>query len=317
MNKKYIIFIFVLSTAIVFGFHGKIASAQSQTSQSMLYVPLIGITSVPDPLTLPSGGGKVTYNYAVRNFLQGVPLTNIGVADDVCSPVTFVTGDDNNNGELDYNETWRYSCATQIYSTTADSATVTGTENNITARHTAYTTVLVGSTNPPPIVSIVNITKVAYPLSLPIGGGNITYTYKVNNPGVVPLGEVTVIDDKCHAMSGQLGDTNGNGLLDTDEVWTYTCRMNLTQTTTNTVTVTASASNLWATDSFSLTVKVKIPTASSTPNFPNTGTSPDLTTIVWEVLGGVLGLLIILLFFTRRIKDVITPDMMPNFFRKK
>ncbi len=301
--------------ASAFGLGGTNAFAQTQVSQSVLYVPLIGITSVPDPLTLPIGGGKVTYNYAVKNFLQGVPLTDISIVDDNCSPVTFVTGDDNKNIELDYNETWRYSCSTEISTSTESSATVTGTANDITARHTAYASVLVGSKNPPPIVSIINITKVAYPLSLPVGGGSITFTYKVNNPGVVPLSDVTVVDDKCSAMSGHLGDINGNGLLDINEVWIYTCTTNLTQTTTNTVTVTAFADGLKASDSFSLTVKVKIPVASSTPNFPNTGTNPSSQIVVWSVLGGILAILTAFFFLFRKNRIVDTGNM-PQFFEK-
>ena len=69
----------------------------------------------------------------------------------------------------------------------------------------------------------------------------ITFVYKVTNPGVVPLSDVHVVDDKCPAMSGELGDTNGNHLLDTNEVWIYNCSMDLKQTTTDTATVTAFA----------------------------------------------------------------------------
>ncbi len=316
MNKKYLVFISILFAVGVFGFGAQAAFAQTQTSQSVLYVPLIGITLVPHPLTLPAAGGEVTYNYAVKNFLPGVPLTDVGIVDDNCSPVTFVTGDDNGNKELDYSETWRYTCSMKISTTTESSATVTGTANNITAQHSAYSTVVVGSKEPAPLVSIVNITKVAYPLSLPVGGGSITYTYKVNNPGVVSLSNVTVVDNKCPAMSGELGDTNGNGLLDPSEVWIYTCTTNLTQTTTNIVTVTAFANGLKASDNVSLTVKVDIPEASSTPTFPDTGTNPSPQIIVWEILGGILAILIVFFFLFRKNKTVVDQGM-PEFFKKE
>jgi len=119
-------------------------------------------------------------------------------------------------------------------------------------------------------------------------------------------------------MSGELGDTNGNGLLDTDEVWTYTCITNLTQTTTNTATVSAFADGLKATDSFTLTVKVSIPVASSTPSFPDTGGSgPSLTNVVWGFLGGVLAVLIALFFLKKKRAPSMVPDGMPEFFGKK
>src|SRR6202035_5851777 len=99
-------------------------------------------------------------------------------------------------------------------------------------------------------------------------GGQITYTYRVNNPGIVPLKDVTVTDDKCSDMSGRLGDTNGNNLLDPDEVWIYTCTTTLTQTTTNTVNVTASANGFIALGNDTITVNVATPIAQTVPKFP-------------------------------------------------
>lgn len=300
MNKNYSIKKFLPALLLVFSFGVGIQSVFAQTSSSTLYVPLIGITSVPDPLVLPVGGGKVTYNYAVKSFIPEVSLSDVKVVDDNCRPVTFVTGDDNGNNLLDSSETWRYTCTTDISTTTESVATATGDANQITATHQAFATVIVGSTSTPPLVSIVSITKVAYPLSLPIGGGSITFTYRVNNPGIVPLSDITVTDDKCSAMSGELGDRNNNHLLDPDEVWVYTCTTNLTQTTTNTATVTGYANGLKAVDYFTLTVNVA--TSSSSPDFPNTGSDPDMNSIVWEILGGILAVLVVLFFVVRKRK---------------
>jgi hypothetical protein len=265
-------------------------------------VPLVGLTVVPVPLALPNGAGSVTYKYAVKNFVSEVGLTNIQVVDDKCSPIKFVTGDDNGNLKLDYNETWRYTCTTKLSQTTHSVATVTGHANSISAKHEAYATVVVGSNTPPPLVSIVNITKVAYPLSLPATGGKITFTYKVTNPGVVPLSGVTVVDDKCDSMSGRLGDTNGNNLLDTNEVWIYNCTTTLKETTTNTVSVTAFANGLLAEDHAALTVKVNSPISESVPSFPNTGVNPNMKIPVWLALSGILVTLVALFFLTQKTK---------------
>ena len=284
---------------VVSGFGYGAKSVFAQTQPNVLYVPLIGITSVPEPLALPKGPGKVTYKYAVKNFLQEAALTNVQVVDDSCNPVTFVTGDDNNDSMLDYSETWRYTCTRMLATTTQSTATAQGTANNLVATHNAYATVVVGLKDPAPLVSIVNITKVAYPLSLPSGGGDITFTYRVNNPGDAPLSDVVVSDNKCKAMSGKLGDTNGNNVLDTNEVWIYTCTTHLTQTSTNTVTVTASANGLRATDNATLTVKVDIPVTQVKASLPNTGTYPQQTLppkpYAWEVLLGVLSACVIFL----------------------
>jgi hypothetical protein len=299
----------LLIAALIFGCGANIVLAQD--SASVLYVPLIGVTLVPEPLALPNGPGDVTYRYAVKNFLEGMPLTDIRVVDDKCNSVKFVTGDDNGDTKLGYGETWRYVCTSTLFTTRESIAVATGHANDITATHKAYATVVVGSDNPPPLVSIVNVTKVAYPLSLPIEGGGITYTYKVTNPGIVPLGNVIVRDDKCSAMSGKLGDTNGNDLLDVHEVWIYTCTIDLKETTTNTVTVTAFANGLKAVDSATLTVKVDdsvvrpVPGFPSQPipSFPETGVGPGLKLIVWVILSVGLVMLVLLLFFMKYVRS--------------
>lgn len=299
MIKKSIIIIAVLA----FGIIGR--SVFAQTSSSVLYVPLIGISSVPQPSVLPSGPGIVTYNYAVKNFLVEVPLADIKVVDDKCGSVEFAEGDDDGDGKLDYNETWRYTCTAKVSITTQSVVTANGSANGLTATHKAYSTVVVGSKNPPPLVSIINITKVAHPFSLPKEGGQITFTYKVNNPGLVPLSNVTVADDKCSAMSGRLGDTNYNNLLDVHEVRIYSCATILRQTTTNTVHVSAFANGLKAVGEASITVTVD----QSVPSLPNAGTvvvagmNLKLKFVVWGILSALLSAAIALLFLLRKHKS--------------
>ncbi len=296
-SKKLIL---IIIAALALGYGAKSIFAQtSQTSQSSLYVPLIGISSVPQPLTLPNGPGNVTYYYAVKNFLRELSLTEVGVVDDKCSPVKFVGGDDNGDSRLDYSETWRYVCTTKVSETTQSIATATGGVNDLTATHKAYATVVVGSKNPPPLVSVINVTKVAYPLSLPAEGGQITFTYRVNNPGVVPLSDVTVADDKCSILSGRLGDINYNNLLDTNEVWIYACSAILRQTTTNTVRVEAFANGLRAVGEATITVVVD----QSVPSLPDTGwMNPTFKITAWGVMLGVLAALSITLILIKKNK---------------
>jgi hypothetical protein len=307
-SKKFIL---ILIAVLMFGCG--INNIFAQTNSDVSFVPLIGITSVPEPLSLPKEGGSVTYSYAVKNFIKEAPLTDIKVVDDKCSSIKFVTGDDNGDYKLDYNETWRYICTTKIYSTTESIATATGVANNMTATHNAYTTVVVGLNNPPPLVSIINITKVAYPLTLPAEGGDITFTYRVNNPGIVPLSDVSVTDDKCSAMSQKLGDLNGNNFLDTNEVWVYTCMTHLNKTTTNTVSVTSFANGLKAVGYATITVTVANPSLSEVgggpnlpdqaiPSLPETGVNPNLKIIVWAILSGVLSGLIMFFILAKKIK---------------
>lgn len=306
--------IFILTLIVILAFGVGLKSLHAETNTNPSYVPLIGISSVSEPQSLPKGPGNVTYKYAVKNFIQEIPLNDVQVTDDKCSPIKFVEGDDNGDAKLDYSETWRYSCTTKLSVTTQSIATAIGTANNLPAAHKAYTTVVVGSDIFAPQVNIINITKVAYPLTLPIGGGDITFTYRVNNPGVVPLDNVVVVDDKCGGMSNKLGDTNGNNLLDTSEVWTYYCKTKLSQTTTNTVKVEASANGLKAVGYATITVTVALPASPKGGNVPGSlpqaitisllaGTVLFLRIITWATLSIILAVLVIFYFLIRKNKS--------------
>jgi hypothetical protein len=69
-------------------------------------------------------------------------------------------------------------------------------------------------------------------------GGTVTYTYKVTNTGNDVLHAVAITDDKCSPVTGPTGD-NGNGVLDLQETWTYSCTTTLSVDTTNIASVTA------------------------------------------------------------------------------
>jgi len=52
-------------------------------------------------------------------------------------------------------------------------------------------------------------------------GSSVTWTYVVTNCGNIGLGDVTVVDDVEGAAFYVSGDTDGDGLLDTDEEWIF------------------------------------------------------------------------------------------------
>ncbi len=249
-------------------------------------LPSIDITKVPSPLNLPSGPGPVTYTYKVTS-LSKVPMNTVWVKDNKCSPVTYVSGDTNNNKLLDPTETWVYTCTKTVSATETDTATAHGYANGFDVYKTANATVVVGIPLTPPLIHIVKTPSVSV---LPAGGGAVTYTYKVTNPGIASLSNVSVIDNKCTGLPGLVvgnaGDVNKNGLLDPGETWQFTCQTNITQTTTNIGTAEGSANGLTAIDFAPATVVV------TPPGLPNTGLPPFEGFTRWNILALVGGVLV-------------------------
>lgn len=137
----------------------------------------------------------------------------------------------------------------------------------------------------------IEITKQASPTSLPVGGGAVTYTYTVTNPGTFVLSSVSVTDDMVSPVTYVSGDVNDDDMLQPGETWIYTATADLTATTTNTATATGSSNNVTATDTAIATVVVAgSDTATTTPTG---GLLPDTATPWYNVLlaGFVLALL--------------------------
>lgn len=233
--------------------------------------PLINVVKVPDPLALPDGPGPVTYTYTLHNIGK-VAVRDITMVGDTCSPIVLVSGDIDSDERLDFSETWIYKCTTTLPKTHTNIVTATGWANGISAVDVASATVIVGVPNVPGLPDtgvivppLIYVTKVPEPLVLPVGGGTITYTNIVTNPGTVPLSNVNLKDDKCTPVSYVSGDTNGDLMLDPTEAWAYICQTNLTRTTTNTVIAEGSANGMIARDLAIATVVVSV------PGLPNTG----------------------------------------------
>lgn len=262
-----------------------------------MIVPLIGILKVPSPLALASGSSSVTYNYTVWNVGGQQALTNVSVIDDKCNPVTLLSGDLNGNNKLDPNESWKYRCATSISKTTTNTAIAAGTSDdglNQTAIATAVSTVVVGMPSPllpnagGLVAPLISITKVPSRLTpFPYGGGVVMYSYTVKNPGIVPISNVIVTDDKCSPISKPFGDTNNNNLLDLNESWSYACQTKIVVSTRNTATAEGKANGFSAIGYAFATVLV------ASPSLPNTGFPPqnNIMSLNSVLFAGVLVLL--------------------------
>ncbi|MHA2374634.1 MAG: DUF7507 domain-containing protein [Candidatus Thorarchaeota archaeon] len=175
------------------------------------------LTYVPETATwlVVHPGDMITYSIFVENT-GDCELTEVSVTDDhETSGITFVGGDDG-NGLLDIGEIWIYSCTgpadADDFVNTAYAAFVDELGLEVSDSGTAEVEVL----NP----SIV-VLKSANP-TVAHEGDTITYTITVYNDGDCELWVASVIDDKCGSATYVSGD-DGNGVLDIDETWTYTC----------------------------------------------------------------------------------------------
>ena len=253
--------------------------------------PLIDVLKVPSPLALPGGPGVVTYTYTLRN-IGTVPVTDITMVGDTCSPINLVSGDSDSDSRLDLTETWTYRCSTTLTETHTNTIVATGWANGISATDIASATVVVGTPVVPPLI---HVTKVPSPLTLLAGGGIVTYTEKITNPGTVALSNVVLNDDKC-SVRFVSGDINGDLKLDTDETWIYTCQSNLTNTTTNTATARGEANGLTVRDFAIATVVV----ATAVPALPKTGFAPTVGVLAWSVVAAGLVAAALLLYVIRK-----------------
>jgi len=80
-------------------------------------------------------GDEITYNYNVSNT-GDVPLSNVNITDDKCGPVNYVSGDENDNGKLDTNEIWTFTCTYTPSFTFPDPLVNTATASSVWKKKT-------------------------------------------------------------------------------------------------------------------------------------------------------------------------------------
>jgi hypothetical protein len=173
------------------------------------------------------------------------------LTDDPTLTFTYLSGDANSNGLIDLGESWTYTASATAVDglqdgngqlLQIDTATVTGTVTDQFGKTTGTNSDQANYIGVTPKIAIDKVTvdgtldangnlasgAAGDNLTI-IAGENILWEYKVTNPGDVALSGVTVTDNRAGVtpvglMSGgfNVGDTNHNGLLDTNETWIYT-----------------------------------------------------------------------------------------------
>lgn len=194
-------------------------------------------------------GTQVTYSYAATNTGTADLRNDTGdpgwVADDNCAPVQPVpatgnnSGDTNGDGLLNPGETWHFTCTATIDRLTLNIATIVAQPvdadgNPVGGPLTRHAPALVAVVRPAiHLEKTALIPVVLDPDAAPVRGPDVPtprpaqYQYQVSNTGNVPIRDVSLTDDTCASPALQSGDTNNDGILDTDEVWNYTCETTL------------------------------------------------------------------------------------------
>ncbi|RWC51840.1 hypothetical protein [Mesorhizobium sp.] len=244
------------------------------TKASVDHAPTVAIEKTVDPLSIDEGEATtVTYTYKVTNTsADGAadPLTLTSLIDDNATPNdtsddinllnTSHTGDSNNNGLLDFGETWVFTADVNIAAQNAGGSIVNtvvvhahddDSTNDVSASDTATVTVK-------DVAPSIAIDKTVDPIEINEGEAKtVTYTYKVTNTSAAgafdPLTLTSLIDDNATPNdtsddinllnTSHTGDSNNDGLLDFGETWVFTAAVNIAAhnagSITNTVVVNA------------------------------------------------------------------------------
>jgi uncharacterized repeat protein (TIGR01451 family) len=204
----------------------EVATATTTITQT----PGLTIAKVANPTSI-AAPGVITYTITVENT-GNVNLTSVAVSDAFAGGATLVSvRDTNTDGVLDTDETWIYTADYEVTQDDIDAGTdivntasVVTTELTTPEVATATTTI----TQTPGLT----ITKVANPTSI-AAPGVITYTITVVNDGNTDLTNVVLTDVFAGGATLASGDTNTDGVLDTDETWIYTADYEVTQADIN------------------------------------------------------------------------------------
>ncbi|MBK7452759.1 MAG: sortase [Anaerolineales bacterium] len=125
--------------------NGIVTSPTDSETVIAAQAPAINIVKTPSA-TVINSGATVTYSYVVTNP-GNISLNSIVVADDKCSPVSYVSGDANSNNILEPAEWWNYTCSSVLTTTTTNIATVSGTFGTTSVQDTDTATVNVVTTD--------------------------------------------------------------------------------------------------------------------------------------------------------------------------
>ncbi|WP_374688050.1 hypothetical protein [Promineifilum sp.] len=220
----------VVNVAQASAMHGSnpVLSNTDTVTVTMDRLPGLNVAKTSTTTLITAAGQQVDYTFAVTNN-GNVPLTNVTVSDPKCDlPPTGPTGDTDNDGKLDLNETWVYVCIHTVAQAEMDAGGML--HNMVTADSTETDPATDDLDIPIQQRPGLNVEKSSTTTLITAAGQQVVYTFDVTNTGNVSLTGVSVSDPKCDAApTGPTGDTNNDGKLGLLETWTFTCTHTVTQ----------------------------------------------------------------------------------------
>jgi len=189
-----------------------VRSEQSNTQTLSTFIPtfVIGANQVSDSGPLNPGFNTSGLGSA-EPYDVGIKFSEQGSGEGIVQTASFVISKPGENLEKPTIENTDWLVRLQSTDGGAESAKTGGSIGTIPD----------GGPPPNPSISIDKLTNGADGLNL-LAGQPITWTYAVSNTGNVPLSGITLTDDIEGTITNFSGDTDSDGLLDTNEVWTYT-----------------------------------------------------------------------------------------------
>ncbi|HIP35919.1 MAG TPA: DUF11 domain-containing protein, partial [Crocinitomix sp.] len=202
------------------------------------------ITKSANVAFVDEAGDQIIYTITVDN--QGnIPVHNVVVTDPLLGgTITLTSGDTDNDGVLDTNETWIYTVVYSVPQTAIDGngldtngnidgngfidniATVNGDDGAGLSAPTETDDAHVEVNMPDPVFTI---TKEATEASVNTAGDIINYTFTLTNIGDVVVVNVNLNDPLLSNEAYVSGDVGNDGLLGVGEVWIYTGTYTVTQ----------------------------------------------------------------------------------------
>lgn len=216
----------------------------------------IELLLLASPVSLPAGGGDVTFTYLVKNVgsrqVSDVAVSN-GLGTSLCTPVKYMNGDLYNDGTLDPGTEWTFFCKTFVSSSGIHTAVATGTLGSVAVMSVpSSVNVFVAEVAP----VNVHLHATPFPAVLHPGGGTSTIKYEVGNLSDTPVSDVRFSGIGCRLSQRVSGDENDNGVLDPNEDWTYVCTGEFSATEDFVVTFTGQSGGTVVTDTALVTIDV-------------------------------------------------------------